>query len=213
MRLDYKFENIKKTIKQIREIYRFKGNKNFHNFTQNVTKDFSAFNKKGKKQNGAIDFDNIINKVTSFGVKASFFFFKVDGDGLQIRFKSSFNTGENRLNRKNKRSSFYLSEGENKSDFEYHHIVPFANVHNNHHLQSMIDDDKNLIPLKKSDHDKFPKMNNSFVKLIVQNSSIKFYCLENPQSYIEIENTKHLNLEKLEKLGVIFNNSLTEKIF
>lgn len=212
MRLDIDIVMTENIVRNIRKIYGYRSNKNWHIFTQKVTNDFMLFNKKGKKQNGSIDFHNIINKVTSFGIKASFFFFKVDGEGKEMRFKSSFNNGENKLTRKNKRGALYLKYNPQSLSLEYHHIIPFVNANYAPKLQELIDDDKNLIPLSVSDHSKFPNKNNTFLEIEVRDQGLRFNCIENKGIYIDIENIDHLNLDVLKNQGMHHNKELLKKI-
>jgi hypothetical protein len=209
MRLDVDYIVVKNSIIEIRK--KCKENRNQKIFIDEVTKLLNEHNVKGKKQNGAIDFHNILNKVTSFGIKAVFFHFSVSGKGRDIVYKSFFNSGSNKPVRTNKRSEFYLKNSE-KKHFDYHHIIAFAHVKYNLNLQSLIDDDKNLLPILPEDHKKFPKKNNEFLSLKVEEGKLRFYSYENPKKFIEITNISHLELSKVESFGVSHNKMLIEKI-
>lgn len=210
MRLDVDFQQIKQTVKDIRKIFKLKNNSRIG--VETVTKLFLEHNKKGIKQNGSIDFGNLINKINSFGIKATFFFFKVDNDGKYMTFKSQFCTTQNKVNRSYSRSPFVLKNGV-PSDYEYHHIIPFDNAHYYQNLHTDIDSTLNLIPLTHNDHSKFPNKSNYYVKFMVENNKIRFYSIKNSNDFIELENTDHLNLEKIKTECLPFNQKLVKKIF
>jgi len=209
MRLDVEIDVVKKSIIEIRQTCRESRNQKI--FIDEVTKLINEHNIEGKKQNGRIDFRNILTKVCSFGIKAVFFHFSVSGNGRETIFKSFFNTGSHKPKRTNKRNEFYLMESD-KNDYEYHHAVPFIHVKYNQSLQPLIDDDANLIPLYSVDHEKFPKKNNKFLHLKVDEGKIRFYSYDNIEEYIEIEKNSHLNFEKLRKIGMEHNRKLLEKL-
>jgi len=209
MRLDVNFDTIIQITENIRKKFNLK--KNIRKGIDEVTKLFIEHNVKGKKKNGVINFDNIINKVTSFGTKATFFFFSVSGSGRYMTFKGQFDTSINRAQRTYKRDPYYIING-NDEGLEYHHIVPFENVHYNLHLHEQIDSRDNLLPISAQEHNKFPKTNNQFVRMKINNGKVRFYNLSG-DDYIEITDDEHLNIELLEKEMIKFNNRLVEKVF
>jgi hypothetical protein len=209
MRLDIDFQKIKLTIVNIRKEFKLKNNSRYG--IETITKLFNAHNKKGVKQNGTIHFGNLLNKVNSFGIKATFFFFKVDNEGQYMTFKSQFCTAQNKVKRTYNRTSFILKNG-SPSDYEYHHIVPFDNAHYNQHLHNEIDSILNLIPLMKDDHSRFPNKSNFYVKLKIENNKLKFYSIKDNDDFIEILNTNHLNIEKLKTSFISHNEKLLKEI-
>ena len=209
MRLDIDFNTIIDIAENIRK--KFKIKRNIHKGIDEVTKLFLEHNVKSKKKNGSIDFGNIINKVTSFGTKATFFFFSVSGSGRYMTFKGQFDTSINKAQRTYKRDPYYIINGNDKG-LEYHHVVPFENVHYNLQLHEQIDSLNNLLPISVEDHAKFPKTNNQFVKMKIENSKIRFYNLLG-DNYIEIVDDKHLNIKLLKQEMINFNKKLVEKVF
>lgn len=209
MRLDIDIQRIKITIINIRKEFKLKNNSRYG--IETITKLFIAHNKTGVKQNGTINFENLRNKVNSFGVKATFFYFKVDNNGQYMTFKSQFCTAQNKVKRTYSRTSFVLKNGV-PSDYEYHHIVPFDNAHYNQHLHTEIDSILNLIPLIKDDHIKFPNKSNFYVKLKIENERLKFYSIKDSDDFIEISNTNHLNIEKIKNMFVPHNDVLLNKV-
>lgn len=211
MRLDVEFNELINKMISIRKEFRIK--KNTLRGIQEVTKMFLEHNNKNaKKQNGAIDFDNIINKVSSFGVKATFFFFSVEGSGRMMIIKGQFDTSTKKAQRTHKRNPFYVKNNEDVG-LEYHHIVPFENVHYNLTIHEKIDCRENLIPITKNDHNKFPKVNNPYVLLKVVEGKVRFYSLSDINSYIEIENDEHLNIELIREKMVDYNKKLISITF
>lgn len=210
MRLDVDFHTLVTKMVGIRKEFRIK--KNTLKGINEVTKLFSEHNKKGVKRNGSIDFDNVLNKVTSFGIKATFFFFSVEGRGRMTIIKSQFDTSTKKAQRTYKRNPYYIVDGNDKG-LEYHHIVPFENVHYNLKVHDMIDCRDNLIPITPEDHLKFPKSNNDFVKVMIIDGQVRFYSLNKKEKFIQLENTNHLNIDLIQKHMVEFNKKLITKIF
>jgi hypothetical protein len=210
MRLDVNFDKLMNKMILIRKEFRIK--KNTLRGINEVTRLFMEHNKEGKKQNGVIDFENIINKVTSFGIKATFFFFSVEGSGRTMIIKGQFDTSTKKAQRTYKRDPYYIIDGDDKG-LEYHHIVPFENVHYNLNLHNMIDSRDNLIPITSKDHSKFPKSNNDFVKIIIVDGQVRFYSLSKKDEFIQLDNSHHLNILLIEKHMVEFNKKLIIKLF
>lgn len=210
MRLDVDFHTLVNKMVGIRKEFRIK--KNTLKGINEVTKLFSEHNKKGVKRNGSIDFDNVLNKVTSFGIKATFFFFSVEGRGRMTIIKSQFDTSTKRAQRTYKRDPYYIING-NDFGLEYHHIVPFENVHYNLKIHDMVDSRDNLIPITHDDHSKFPTRNNDFVNMRVIEGKVRFYSLTKTSEYIQLDNTSHLNIKKLQNDMVTFNKKLISEVF
>ncbi len=210
MRIDVNFDKLMNKMILIRKEFRIK--KNTLRGINEVTRLFMEHNKEGKKQNGVIDFVNIINKVTSFGIKATFFFFSVEGSGRTMIIKGQFDTSTKKAQRTYKRDPYYIIDGKNEG-LEYHHIVPFENVHYNIKQHNMIDSRDNLIPITPNDHSKFLKSNNDFVKMIIVDGQVRFYSLSKKDEFIQLDSTHHLNIPLIEKHMVEFNKKLIIKIF
>ncbi len=211
MRLDIEFDVLKNKMVGIRKMFRIK--RNTLRGIKEVTKLFLEHNnKQGQKQNGVIDFNNVINKVSCFGIKATFFFFSVEGTGKMVIMKSQFDTTTKKAQRTHKRDPFYVKNNED-TGLEYHHIVPFENVHYNLTIHEKIDCRENLLPITKNDHNKFPKVNNSYVLLKVVEGKVRFYSLSDINSYIEIENDEHLNIELIREKMVDYNKKLISITF
>lgn len=210
MRLDVNFTIILDKIRGIRKEFKLK--KNIHRGIDSVTKLFLEHNKKGIKRNGVINFDNIINKVTSFGTKATFFFFSVRGKGKNFIIKGQFDTSTTKAKRNYKREPFYVIDGNDKG-LEYHHIVPFENVHYNLKLHEKIDGRDNLIPITPTDHVKFPRVDNPYMLIKIVNNKVRFYSVSDEKDYLEIDNDKHLNINLIRKHMIDYNKKLVSFIF
>lgn len=129
-----------------------------------------------------------------------------------IIIKSLFDTSTKKAQRTYKRDPYYIIDG-NDEGLEYHHIVPFENVHYNLKIHSMIDSRDNLIPITPNDHLKFPKSNNDFVKIVIVDNQIRFYSLSKKDEFIQLSNNNHLNMLLIEKHMVEFNKKLINKTF
>lgn len=210
MRLDLEFDKLMDKMGNIRKQFHIK--KNTLMGINQVTNLFIEHNKKGKKQNGVINFDNIINKVTSFALKTTFFFFSVEGSGRMVTIKNLFDNSTKKAQRTYKRDPFYTIDGNDKG-LEYHHVVPFENVHYNLKIHSMVDNCHNLIPITPNDHSKFPNSNNDYVKLVIVDGQVRFYSLSNEDEYIQLSDIQHLNIPLIEQQMCKFNKELVKKTF
>lgn len=210
MRLDVDFNKLMYKMSNIRKQFRIK--KNTLMGINQITKLFMEHNRGGKKQNGVINFDNIINKVTSFALKATFFYFSVEGSGKMVTIKSLFDNSTKRAQRTYKRDPYYITDG-NDEGLEYHHIVPFENVHYNLKIHNMVDSCDNLIPITPNDHSKFPNSNNDYVKLVIVDGQVRFYSLSNKDKYIQLSNIERLNIPLIEQQMCKFNKELVKKTF
>ena len=221
IRIDINFDVIKEDVKSIRSLYRMKTvNKTD---LEKITEDFDAheiskgemnpwINSIAVKNNGTIDLNNLRNKISNgLGTKLAHYGLRADNTASLFTVDLQQSRNSRKVSRNYKRTSDILIMG-NISDYDYHHIVPFDNSHFNPDLHKEIDHINNLIPITHDDHKKFPNKSNHYLILDVSNNKIKFKSIHDTSKFIEIEEIRHLNIDRISEAYVPYNKILVNKI-
>jgi hypothetical protein len=223
LRLDIDFEIVKSDVKSIRNLYKLKTinklslekiSSDFDEHTINQGEYNPYLDCVASKNNGTIDFKNLRNKISNgLGTKLNHYGLHVENTTILMTVDVQMSRNNKKINRNYKRTSDILVGNYTPSDFDYHHIVPFDNSHFNPNLHKDIDDVRNLIPITKEDHEKFPnKKNHYLIANITNDNKIRFLSVYNINDYIEIDNTYHINLIKFKDVYIPYNKNLYTKI-
>jgi hypothetical protein len=221
LRTNIDFELVIEDVREIRKIFSISKTKHVPSKINEITRLFDEHNITKRlypnmsltKKITTLDFVNLRAMISnSWGNRFAFFNLKPQGKGESFTLDSLFNRENKKVKRLLKKDTSYLTKTLSE-DLDNHHIIAHNYGHYLPEYHHLIENSLNGILISKSDHNKFPKKNNDYVILEIVGGNIFFKSYENPKNYIVLENTDHLNLEKIKENHIPFNQKLTKKIF
>jgi len=216
--LDVPFETVLKDISQIRKKFNLKKKALVPKRLKEITDYFKEFSLTKRqypnlpliKGKNTLDIDNLINRIsTSWGIRLSHFGFSVKNSGYDFSISSIYDRKQPKVKRQLKLNP--ASVKHKPHNYDLHHIVSHVLGNYNPELHSLIENPLNGLLIHKSDHNKIPKKNNTFIKLRFINGKIFLECVENSSNRIQIDFDQHINQDEL-KIMTEFNNNLLKKL-
>jgi hypothetical protein len=221
LRVDVDFNLVVGDVKSIRKMFGLSKSKYIPSKINEITRLFDEHNMTKRlypnlklvKGVTTIDFPNVRNMISNaWGNRFVMFNFKIQGKGDSFTLESLFSRERRKVKRTLTKDKSYLKYEPNEK-LDNHHIIPHDYGHYLPEYHADIENDSNGILITKKDHNKFPKKDNPYVVLEVTNQTLIFKSYDNPNKYIKLEDVGHLDLEKIKKEHVPFNQKLVKKMF